>query len=488
MAGRVYQSGLGYGASRFKLPKLPTDYLERVYAGVLGKLIGVYLGRPVEGWTYERITERFGEVDSYVHEELDQQLIVADDDIGGTFTFIRALEDHPSGLAITPAEIGETWLNYLIENRTILWWGGLGNSTEHTAYLRLKQGISAPASGSMKLNGSLVAQQIGAQIFIDSWAMVLPGDPEKAAELAGRAASVSHDGEAIYAAQLLAAMQSLAFIESDTNILLDTALDLLPADTLIQQLVNDVCNWHAGEPDWRVTRQHIANNYGYDKYGGNCHIVPNHALILLGLLYGEDDLQKSLMITNTSGWDTDCNAGNLGCLLGIKNGLAGIDAARELRQPLADRLYISSADGGRAISDAVQETYALANLGRTFSGQARLHPKEGARFHFELPGSIHGFQVASSSVEAVAELENILGHSQTGGRSLAIHCHSSSAQDPVQVFTPTFIPPEASKESIYPLLASPTLYSGQLLKTRIEADTDNLGPVQAKLFIQYYGY
>jgi ADP-ribosylglycohydrolase len=33
----------------------PKDYLERIYAGVLGKLIGVYLGRPFEGWTYQRI-------------------------------------------------------------------------------------------------------------------------------------------------------------------------------------------------------------------------------------------------------------------------------------------------------------------------------------------------------------------------------------------------------------------------------------------------
>ncbi len=33
---------------------IPHDYAERVYAGVLGKLIGVYLGRPFEGWTYER--------------------------------------------------------------------------------------------------------------------------------------------------------------------------------------------------------------------------------------------------------------------------------------------------------------------------------------------------------------------------------------------------------------------------------------------------
>jgi hypothetical protein len=30
---------------------IPHDYAERVYAGVLGKLIGVYLGRPFEGWT-----------------------------------------------------------------------------------------------------------------------------------------------------------------------------------------------------------------------------------------------------------------------------------------------------------------------------------------------------------------------------------------------------------------------------------------------------
>ena len=40
---------------------LPHDYAERVYAGVLGKIIGVYLGRPFEGWTYERILEELGD-------------------------------------------------------------------------------------------------------------------------------------------------------------------------------------------------------------------------------------------------------------------------------------------------------------------------------------------------------------------------------------------------------------------------------------------
>ena len=40
--------------------KLDKQYEEQVYAGVLGKIIGVYLGRPFEGWTYERIMEELG--------------------------------------------------------------------------------------------------------------------------------------------------------------------------------------------------------------------------------------------------------------------------------------------------------------------------------------------------------------------------------------------------------------------------------------------
>ena len=39
----------------------PDDYGERVYAGLLGKTIGVYIGRPLEGWPYERIVRRFGQ-------------------------------------------------------------------------------------------------------------------------------------------------------------------------------------------------------------------------------------------------------------------------------------------------------------------------------------------------------------------------------------------------------------------------------------------
>lgn len=178
-----------------KAGPLPADYAERVYAGVLGKLIGVYLGRPIESWTYERISQEVGEVDHYLKAANRAPLVVTDDDVTGTFTFLRALEDEGYPVDLSPEQIGDNWLNYTIERRTIFWWGGVGNSTEHTAYQRLKSGIRAPKSGSRETNGKVISEQIGSQIFIDGWAMVAPGDPEYAVDLARRAASVSHDGE-----------------------------------------------------------------------------------------------------------------------------------------------------------------------------------------------------------------------------------------------------------------------------------------------------
>ncbi|GAI03906.1 unnamed protein product, partial [marine sediment metagenome] len=82
------------------------SYIEKVYAGVLGKIIGVYLGRPCEGWTYERIMDEVGEIDYYINEKFQLPLVVTDDDICGTFIFLRAITEHNRNLEISPDQIG----------------------------------------------------------------------------------------------------------------------------------------------------------------------------------------------------------------------------------------------------------------------------------------------------------------------------------------------------------------------------------------------
>jgi hypothetical protein len=62
-----------------------------------------------------------GEIRFYVHEKMNKPLVVPDDDISGTFTLISAFPNYGNRQDITPAQTGQTWLNYLIEGRTILW-------------------------------------------------------------------------------------------------------------------------------------------------------------------------------------------------------------------------------------------------------------------------------------------------------------------------------------------------------------------------------
>ena len=48
----------------------------------------------------------------------------------------------------------------------------------------------------------------------------------------------------------------------------------------------------------------------------------------------DDPSRANVLIVNTCGWDTDCNSGNLGCLMGIRNGLAGFTGGPDWRGPV----------------------------------------------------------------------------------------------------------------------------------------------------------
>ncbi|KAH7128914.1 ADP-ribosylation/Crystallin J1 [Dactylonectria macrodidyma] len=454
------------------MSSLPEDYLHRVYAGVLGKLVGVYLGRPFENWTYQEIQDRLGDIEYYVHDKLGVPLVVIDDDVSGTFAFVRALEEHGVCAELSSEEVGKTWLNQVIQGRSVFWWGGNGISTEHTAYLNLKKGIAAPLSGAASTNGRTMAEQIGAQIFIDGWAMVAPGNPALASRLAEAAARVSHDGEAVHAAKLWAAMEAEAFISKDVDHLLEVGLQVIPTDSLIAKMIADVRQWVPQHSDWRRTRQQIEDTYGYDKYLGICHVIPNHAIMIMALLYGGHDFHKAMHIINTCGWDTDCNSGNVACLVALMHGLAAFEGGPDWLGPLADRAIISSADGGYSINNAARIAYDIANLGRRLSGKSQIPPpKDGAQFHFSLPGSVQGFQATASQPRSVRINQGL----DRGIDSLGVHIQGlTDTSEPIEVMTDTFTPLDVVQVNRnYELMGSPLVYPGQLLRAELHAAESN---------------
>ena len=54
----------------------------------------------------------------------------------------------------------------------------------------------------------------------------------------------------------------------------------------VYRLIADLRDWRAGEADWRIAREKLASHHGYKVYPGNCHIIPNHGLVILSLLWG----------------------------------------------------------------------------------------------------------------------------------------------------------------------------------------------------------
>ena len=375
-------------------------YLEKVYGGLLGKCVGVRLGAPVEPlvWTYDKIHATYGEITAYIK---DYREFAADDDINGPVFFIRALLDNPP--PVGAKEVGRAWLNYTREEIGFYWWGGYGRSTEHTAYLNLKAGLDAPESGSIAVNGDTVAEQIGGQIFIDSWGWVFPGDVDRAAQYAGYAASVGHDGAGIDGGKFIAACNALAFDMDDIHQIIQKALSVVPFNSTYRSVVEAVCEFHAQQPDdWRVARMMLESDFGYDKYAGDCHIIPNAGVCVLALLYGEGDFARTVEIATMSGWDTDCNAGNVGSILGIMVGPENIPY--HYRKPINDFHAASSIAGALNILNLPTVAKEIAILG--LRQQQQSIPEDWLRcafsneihLDFSLPGSTGGIRTSPCNV------------------------------------------------------------------------------------------
>lgn len=435
-------------------------YKEKVYAGVLGKLIGVFYGRPIEGWPYEKIENTFGMVERYIHREAGTPLVVADDDVAGTFTFMNAVEDCDDIAGLSAKDFAEAWLDYIIEDKTIFWWGGLGRSTEHTAYLRLKAGMQAPQSGSIETNGKAAAEQIGAQIFMDALAMMCPNDPQKARYLVKQLSSVSHDGIAVESACLLAGMEAMAFEEAAVSKLLAESVRLGMSDSM-KKIVADVSEKCAVTKDFREVRRWLDDAYGYQLYPGNCHVVPNLALILSCLHLGGDDFGKAMNYCVSAGWDTDCNGANLGCLNGIRLGLSSINTNYDYRSPFAERLYNISSDGGNCVSNAEKETCRIVAAKQKIYGEAAAQSQH-PRFAFSLPGSVQGFSGCPVLDDETIPAVNANTKGLDNGIILEAQGGSKAVSTPVMW-------DRRDRQDNYCLTGSPLLYEGQTVTAEMSA-------------------
>ncbi|QHQ60921.1 ADP-ribosylglycohydrolase family protein [Anaerocolumna sedimenticola] len=447
-------------------------YIEKIYAGWLAKIIGIRLGAPIEGWTYEKIKNIYEELDHY---PVDYHEFAADDDSNGPLFFLKAMENKKDKSELKAQDVAEALLNYAPYEHGFFWWGGYGVSTEHTAYLNLRSGIKAPRSGSIEQNGAAIAEQIGGQIFIDTWGLVTAGNPDLAAKYAKEAASVTHDGNGVYGGIFIAACISYAFVEQDIRKIIEKGLTYIPEDCEYTRVVKAVIQYHENNPEnWRICFRYIFDHFGYDKYPGNCHIIPNIAVMILGLLYGEGDFSKTITITNMCGWDTDCNVGNVATIMGVRCGLTGIDYDN-WRKPINDFVACSSVVGSLNIMDIPFGASYIAKLAYEIAGEEIPEPfktvfeKRLDSCHFEYPGSTHAIRVRTvkdsknDNQTLEYELKNSMETAYTGNHSLKIMAKPAVPGDKIYVYKKVYYVPEDFHDSRYDPCFSPLVYPGQTI-------------------------
>lgn len=494
-------------------------WAEKIHAAWVGKVAAGSGALPTEMMTREQIAAKYGVINGPVQKPTPKGPL---DDTTLAFLGWQTARDH--GADFTTADVAREWVDHITD--ADLKGGGFG--LEFLDGLkRLRRGETPPIR-----SGTPREEWIAAQMRAEVWGLLAPGNQALAAEWARRDAELLNSGNAVYAAQFVAALTSRLMVDSDVAAAIDAARTVIPRDCALDRVIADTIGWHlqgptdwgatwdafvekwrdrsleaafaAWSPDWLVEtggwpeaevlaswqgqsnvlrthpfsatdpaqltteldvptdgatleirvncndmpsnvdwllRVHIAEttleetirlqngvaqwqDFSFDlgpwagrrititlenavaggfaweagfwtppqirSAGGqpihgsrppgrkyrypvdfSPRILRETFCVLMGLLYGEGDFRKSVSIATMCGFDTDCNAGTVGCLLGLRNGLDGIPA--DWRDPIADsyELQVTGLPRQWKIADLAREmaqTGAYLAAGKTPAG------------------------------------------------------------------------------------------------------------------------
>lgn len=456
------------------------EYKNKLYGGILGKVIGVIHGANTEGWTYERIKSVFGEINEY---PFTFKNFCSDDDINGPIFYMRAMNDF-CDKEVDVEKMAHTLMNYVADGHGFFWWGGYGISTEHTAYENLMNGIPASQSGSMEQNGKTIAEQIGGQIFSDCWGLLCPGDIEKASHFSAMMSSITHDGDGIEGAKFVASCIAEAFVAKNIKDILNAGISVLDVSSSYRNMVLDVSEYCYEHPEsWEHGFAYVKEKYGYQHYEGVCHIIPNAAVIVLSLIYGDGDFSKTINIGNMCGWDTDCNVGNLGAIMGAFVGAASIE--EKWLSQVNDFICASSVIGclniqtvSQVADMAAKITHSMYNMEPDELYKKVFSHKEGNYLHFEYHHATGAFR-GRGLFDGKILIENIEGEAHFGNRCLKIVAPCIENGEEFMVYRKTYYQPKDFNDSRYDPDFSPVIYPGDEVRVWLKGSE----PVHSRIEI-----
>lgn len=302
---------------------------DKVRGGWAGQMVGVSWGQETEFRSIGKILE--GPLPAWTPDLVARAL--EQDDLYVEMTFMDVMARH--GLDATTAQHGEAFR----DSKYMLWHANAG------ARRLLNRGVPAGQSGHPSQN--MHANDIDFQIEADFIGLMTPGLPREANAICERVGRVMNSGDGLYGGMFVASLYAHAFFSDDPRAVVEQALESIPADSSYAAVVRDVITWSRANPDWRETWRQIEAkwNTGDSCPDGAMHPFNidarlNGAYIVLGLLYGGGDFQKTMEVSMRAGQDSDCNPASAAGVLGVMLGYAKIPAKWTSGLPaVADRKF-----------------------------------------------------------------------------------------------------------------------------------------------------
>lgn len=282
-------------------------------------MAGVGWGAPTE-FAFSGVTIPEEHVPAWSDEMIN---VFNQDDMYVEMTFLQSMLDHGIDVPIKQAGIDFANSSYLL-------WVANRSGREN-----LRKGIPPPNSGHPEYNPN--ADAIDYQIEADYSGLISPGLPNQAVLLGETFGRIMNYGDGLYGGQFVGAMYSIAFFESDPRKIVEEGLKYIPEGSQYAEAVRDVLRWHEQYPDdwekaWELINEKYHKNPDYRKFTSslgteqNIDAKLNGAFIVMGLLYGEGDPDKTIVISMRCGQDSDCNPSNAA---GILFTAMGLDAVPE---------------------------------------------------------------------------------------------------------------------------------------------------------------
>ena len=226
------------------------------------------------------------------------------DDLYVEMTFLRSMEQY--GLDVSIRQAGIDFAN----SGYALW---VANDAGRR---NLRNGIAPPDSSHPKFHGC--AGAIDYQIEADYAGLISPGMIDNVNALGEKFGRLMNYGDGVYAGQFIGALYAEAYFEKDIQKLIEAGLKAIPGECMYAEMVRDVVRWHKENPDdWSKTWAQVDKKYRKDRtYNISALDVKlEGAFVLIGLLYGNGDPDKTMIISCRCGGDSDCNPSSSGGVL-----------------------------------------------------------------------------------------------------------------------------------------------------------------------------